>query len=107
MLEEFTRFLPDNSLEPSTQHAPFGHRDLSVEHPDVDDEEPMNMHKEQRKREIRDIRKHDLNSLRSPNKKKSVKKAEANGLSSDLASHDDKDALKSKLSYYALNEYYT
>ncbi|KEH24935.1 paired amphipathic helix protein [Medicago truncatula] len=94
LLEEFTRFLPDNSLEPSTQHAPFGHRDLSVEHPDVDDEEPMNMHKEQRKREIRDIRKHDLNSLRSPNKKKSVKKAEANGLSSDLASHDDKDALK-------------
>jgi len=85
LLEEFTRFLPDNSLAPSTQQAPLGHRDLSVEHD---------------KRECG-----DLNSLRSPNKKKSVKKAEANGLSSDFASHDDKDALKCKLSYYALNEY--
>ena len=41
----------------------------------------------------------------SPDKKKSVKKAEANGLSSGFASHDGKDALKSKLSYYALVEY--
>ncbi|CAJ2665561.1 unnamed protein product [Trifolium pratense] len=138
LLEEFTRFLPDNSAAPSTQHAPFGRnslqrfnerssmapmmrqmqaekqryrrdrfpshdRDLSVERPDLDDDKTMmNMHKEQRKRESRDRRirdhddrEHDLdNSQRFPDKKKSVKKAEAYGLSSDFASHDDKDALK-------------
>jgi len=87
LLEEFTIFLPDNSLAPSTQHAPFGHRDLNVERPDLDDNRTMNM------------------SSGSPDKKKSVKKAEANGLSSGFASHDGKDALKSKLSYYALVEY--
>ncbi|WJX65521.1 hypothetical protein P8452_50176 [Trifolium repens] len=139
LLEEFTRFLPDNSAAPSTQHAPFGRnslqrfnerssmtpmmrqmqaekvqryrrdrfpshdRDMSVERPDLDDDKTMmNMHKEQRKRESRDRRirdhddrEHDLdNSQRFPDKKKSVKKAEAYGLSSDFASHDDKDALK-------------
>lgn len=65
----------------------------------------MNLHKEQRKRESRDRRirdhderEHDLdNSQRFLDKKKSVKKAEAYGLSSDYASHDDKHALKSKL----------
>jgi paired amphipathic helix protein Sin3a len=87
---------------------PSHDRDMSVERPDLDDDKTMmNMHKEQRKRESRDRRirdhddrEHDLdNSQRFPDKKKSVKKAEAYGLSSDLASHDDKDALKSKLSY--------
>ncbi|XP_058778731.1 paired amphipathic helix protein Sin3-like 2 [Vicia villosa] len=142
LLEEFTRFLPDNSAAPSTQHAPFGRnslqrfnergsmapmmrqmqvdkhryrrdrfpshdRDLSVERPDLDDDKTMmNLHKEQRKRESRDRRirdhderEHDLdNSQRFLDKKKSVKKAEAYGLSSDYASHDDKHALKSMYS---------
>lgn len=90
---------------------PSHDRDLSVERPDLDDDKTMmNMHKEQRKREIRDrrIRDHaerdpdldnsrDLNSQRFPDKKKSVKKSEGYGLASDFASHDDKDALKSTL----------
>lgn len=74
------------------------------------------MHKEQRKRESRDRRirdqderepdldnSRDLNSQRFPDKKKSVKKTEAYGLASDFASHDDKDALKGKLSCFDFN----
>lgn len=90
-------------------------RDISVERPDLDDDKTMmNFHKEQRKRESRDrrMRDHDdrehdldnsrdLHSQRFPDKKKSVKKTEAY----DFAAHDDKDGMKRKISYYALDYY--
>jgi len=88
---------------------------MSVERPDLDDDKTMmNFHKEQRKRESRDrrMRDHDdrehdldnsrdLNSQRFADKKKSVKKAEGY----DFAGHDDKEGLKRKISYYALDYY--
>lgn len=142
LLEEFTRFLPDTSAAPSTQHAPFGRnslqrfnernsmtpmmrqmqvdkqryrrdrlpshdrdRDLSVEHPEMDDDKTMiNLHKEQRKRDrrIRDQderdpdldNSRDLTSQRFLDKKKTVKKAEGYGLATDFTSYDDKDSLR-------------
>ncbi|CAL0317223.1 unnamed protein product [Lupinus luteus] len=90
---------------------PSHDRDLSVDHTDLDDDKTMIMNKEQRKRESRDrrIRDHDereadldnnrdLNSQRFPDKRKSVKKADGFGLTSDFASHEDKDSLKSMYS---------
>lgn len=86
---------------------------MSVERPELDDDKTMmNMHKEMRKREGRERRirdqderepdldnNRDLNAQRFSDKKKSVKKAEGYGLASDFAAYEDKDALKSKLSY--------
>ncbi|MED6209113.1 hypothetical protein PIB30_051552 [Stylosanthes scabra] len=81
-------------------------RDQSVDRADLDDDK-LNMHKEQRKRESRDrrVRDHeerepdldngrDLNLQRFQDKKKSVKKAEGFAMASDFPSYDDKDALK-------------
>ncbi|XP_057738666.1 paired amphipathic helix protein Sin3-like 2 isoform X4 [Arachis stenosperma] len=81
-------------------------RDQSVDRADLDDDK-INMHKEQRKRENRDrrVRDHDereqdldngrdLNLQRFQDKKKSVKKAEGFAMASDFPSYDDKDALK-------------
>ncbi|XP_061354030.1 paired amphipathic helix protein Sin3-like 2 [Gastrolobium bilobum] len=88
-------------------------RDLSVEHPEMDDDNTMmNMHKKRRKRESKDMRinrdqderepdnnnSRDLNLQRFHEKKKSVKKAEGFGLASDFSSKEDKDTLKNMYS---------
>ncbi|KAK9272549.1 hypothetical protein L1049_002922 [Liquidambar formosana] len=149
LLEEFTRFLPDTSATPSTQHVPYGRnsfqryderssamptlrqmhtdkqrcrrdriinshadRDLSVDRPDLDDDKAMlKVHKEQRKRaekENRDRRtrdqddrepEHDIgrdfNLQRLPEKRKPSRKVEGFGVNPNMASEDDKNALKS------------
>ncbi|XP_061360137.1 paired amphipathic helix protein Sin3-like 2 [Gastrolobium bilobum] len=87
-------------------------RDLSVEHPEMDDDNTMmNMHKKRRKRESKDMRINRDQDEREPDhinaqqflerfheKKKSVKKAEGFGLASDFSSKEDKDTLKNMYS---------
>ncbi|KAL8471473.1 hypothetical protein ACS0TY_028934 [Phlomoides rotata] len=152
LLDEFTRFLPDNSANASAPQTSFGRhsfhryderssalpsmrqphidkqrprrdrvidpngeRDLSVERPDVDDDKTvMKLHKEQKKhteRENRDRRNRDQDD-RDPEtenngdvslhqhseKRKSARKVEDFGGNSNLASYEDKDALKSMYS---------
>ncbi|PIN14518.1 Histone deacetylase complex, SIN3 component [Handroanthus impetiginosus] len=93
-----------------------GERDLSVEHPDMDDDKTvMKLHKEQKRhteRENRDKRTRDLDERehdienngdismhRLSDKRKSARKVEDFGGGSNLASYDDKDASKSMYSY--------
>ncbi|KAI3452368.1 hypothetical protein Pfo_009033 [Paulownia fortunei] len=95
---------------------PNGERDLSVERPDMDDDKTvMKLHKEQKKhneRENRDRRNRDqddrdpdtenngdISMHRLSDKKKSARKVEDFGGNSNLASYDDKDALKSMYSH--------
>ncbi|KAK6155145.1 hypothetical protein DH2020_009393 [Rehmannia glutinosa] len=94
---------------------PNGERDLSVERPDMDDDKTvMKLHKEQKKhteRENRDRRNRDqddrdpdtenngdISMHRLSDKRKSARKVEDFG-GTNLASFDDKDALKSVYSY--------
>ncbi|KAI3474840.1 hypothetical protein Pfo_030151 [Paulownia fortunei] len=95
---------------------PNGEWDLSVERPDMDDDKTvMKLHKEQKKhneRENRDRRNRDqddrdpdtenngdISMHRLSDKKKSARKVEDFGGNSNLASYDDKDALKSMYSH--------
>ncbi|KAL2505092.1 Paired amphipathic helix protein Sin3-like 2 [Abeliophyllum distichum] len=96
--------------------SPHGERNLSIEHPDLDDDKTvMKLHKEQKKqraeKENRDRRNRDpddrepdsenngdISMLRLSDRRKSARKVEDFGANSNLASNDDKDAWKSMYS---------
>lgn len=146
LLEEFTRFLPDNSSSAAVNHSQqvrsnlhrFDERssavpvsrqmldkrwrrdrvgtshadhDLSVERPELDEERvTIKSHKDQKKRDKdnrerrnRDLddrepehdNNRDINIQRLPEKRKPARKVEGFGANSNLASSDDKSAVKS------------
>ncbi|CAL1392009.1 unnamed protein product [Linum trigynum] len=124
LLDEFTRFLPDNSGTAVSQHnsstvtlRPMhmekqlrrdkvvnsnGERNLSLQQPEMDDEKlMMKAHKEQKKRVEKDGRDNhgrdqDERELdHDSNRRKPSRKVEGYGISSNFASYDDKDKLKS------------
>ncbi|CAA2967038.1 paired amphipathic helix Sin3-like 2 isoform X2 [Olea europaea subsp. europaea] len=95
--------------------SPHGERDLSVEHPDLDDDKTvMKLHKEQRKRAEKENKDRgycdqddrepdnendgDTSMHRLSEKRKSSRKFDDFGGNSNLASYDDKDAFKSMYS---------